>query len=135
VPTFASPEPVLALTTALQAAVADADAAFQIRQQVLWSRVALGTPLLEGFDRLANLGLVEVRVTMALVAVRPRWWRRLWNRLSRAPDQIDYRLRTDADAVTPAAMELSVVICRDAGGRWTASPSPSRPGASGAPGT
>jgi hypothetical protein len=73
---------------------------------------------MEGYDRLANLGVAEVRVTVRLTAIRPPWYRRLWNRVTRAADKPAYRLHTRGDG--PPALTFRATVGRDAHGRWMA---------------
>ena len=107
----ASPRPIADIVASLGQEVAEADAALQIGQQRGWNELAGGRPLLAGYDRLANLGVAEVRVTLALVAVRPGWLRRL----AGAGPEIRYR---PARAGEAASLELCAVIRRDGRGRW-----------------
>jgi hypothetical protein len=116
-PVFTGPRPVFAVLGWLSQEIADADAAFQITQQRDWNRIA-GRPLVEGFDRLANLGVTEVRVTVRLTAIRPPWYRRLWNRLWRLQDELAYRFHVKGDG--SPALVFRATVARDTAGRWTA---------------
>lgn len=112
---------LLALLTAIEAEVVEADARFQLLQANAWSAAGRGRPLLEGYDRLANLGLVQLSVTMALVTVRVPWWRRLCHWLFRLAPEPGFRLATDPNE--PSALRVTVTFARDEQGRWRRTPS------------
>jgi hypothetical protein len=113
--TFTSPQPISAVLAAVQTEVAQADAAFQIAQQRDWNNLVAGRSLLEGYDRLANLGLAEVRVTLALKSVRPGWITRRWHRMTGKTDEPSYRLAVGDETPT---LQLTAVVRRTADGRF-----------------
>jgi hypothetical protein len=109
---FGSVRPLQDIVASLGQQVAEADAAMQIEQQRAWNQLVDGRALLAGYDRLANLGVEEVRVTLGLVAVRPGWFRRLFGARR---DDVRYR---PARAAEKATLDLVALIRRDAQGRW-----------------
>jgi hypothetical protein len=111
--TFASPQPISAVLAAVETEVVQADAAFQIAQQRDWNRMIAGRSLLQGYDRLANLGLEEVRVTLALKSVRRNWFIRLWHHLTGKTDPPQYRLARGRE--TPTLRVTAIVRRNDQG--------------------
>ena len=112
---FASVQPLHDIVTSLSEQVLQADAALQIGQQRGWNELVEGRLLLAGYDRLTNLGLEEVRVTLSLVAVRAGWFRRQWDRArGREATPVLYRL---ALAGENASMAVNAVIRREAQGK------------------
>lgn len=113
---FASPRVVGDIVKAIAADVADADAKFQLAQVSGWNRMLPGAALLEGYDRLSNLGVSEVRVTLGLAASGAGWLCRTWRRLrgQPAPEPL-YRPALDGDTVS---MTITATVSRDPQGRW-----------------
>jgi hypothetical protein len=110
------PQWIADFATSVAGHVADADAAFQLDQQRGWNAMLQGTPLLEGYDRLGNLGFSEVRVTVDLAAAGPGFWRSAWRRITfRRPAAPSLRVAVGGE---PVAMRVTAVVSRDAQGRW-----------------
>ena len=110
------PQWIADFATSVAGHVADADAAFQLEQQRGWNAMLAGTALLEGYDRLANLGVSEVCVTLDLAAAGPGFWRGIWRFVTfRPPAAPTLRVAVDGDKV---AMRVSATVSRDAQGRW-----------------
>jgi hypothetical protein len=116
VPIFVGPRPVFDALAWIGNEVADADAAFQIAQQRGWNAIT-GHPLVEGYDRLANLGVAEVRVTVRLVAIPPAWYRRFINRVRGLEDEVRYRLHVPGDG--PPSITFRATVARNEKGAWS----------------
>jgi len=112
---------VVALLQSLPEHVATADATFQLRQQLAWNALAASQPLLEGYDRLANLGLESVELTLALIAVQPSWWRRVLGAIFPRLLPASERFRLVHADDERATLRFTLRIRRDASGRFTAS--------------
>lgn len=121
-PTFQSAQPLADILAALVEQVAQTDAAFQVGQRLGWNRLGADHPLLEGYDRLANLALTELQITIGLVQEGRCWLRRLWHWLCRRAPEPRYRLQTEHDAC--ASFRISVRIARNTSGRWQLSQEP-----------
>ncbi len=113
--TFTGRQPVQTVLSWLAQQIADADAAFQISQQRDWNAMA-AHPILEGHDRLVNLGLKELAVSVALAVIKPPWYRRLWNWMRQRTEEPRYRLQAVGDG--KPALSFRAVIARDEQGRW-----------------
>jgi len=120
-----APQTLPALLMAIEAEVLAADARFQLQQANAWCTVQHGRPLLEGYDRLANLGLVQLTMSMALVAVRGRWWQRLYHWFIGLEPEPRFRLATEQNE--PSALRITVAYARDAQGRWARLPANAGP--------
>jgi hypothetical protein len=115
---FDSPADVEALLRSLPDHVTRADAAFQARQQLAFRDLA-GQPLLAGYDRLPNLGIESVEVSVAVVAEPPSWFRRLLGALfpRLCPARERFRLVEPGDR--GFAVRVTGVIRRDVPGAFT----------------
>jgi hypothetical protein len=110
------PQWIADFATSVAGHVADADAAFQIDQQRAWNAMLPGAALLEGYDRLASLGLSEVRMTLDLAAATPGFWRRVWRTVTfRPPAPPSLRVAVEGEKV---AMRVTATVSRDPQGRW-----------------
>ena len=124
-----APQTLPELLTAIEAEVLAADTRFQLLQANAWSTAQHGRPLLEGYDRLTNLGLFQLTMSLALVAVRGRWWQRLYHWFTGSEPEPRFRLATEKNE--SSALRITVAYARDAQGRWarrpaTAGPSPTQ---------
>jgi len=110
------------LVRALAGEVAEADATFQLRQRLAWRDATGGaSAVLEGLDRLGNLGLQEVRFSLQLEPAPRPWYVRLWDFLARRPvtrrDTFRFARPGGRNAGAPA-FQISVTVGRSSGGAW-----------------
>ena len=118
------------LSRTLMAAVIQADAAMQVAQDMAWKEASGGVVIVEGMDRLENLGLAEVRFTMALEPAQAFLPARLWAALAeplgrgwfgRVKQSLKegrgrYRLVSGGDGAK--AVLLVITVGREEDGRW-----------------
>ncbi len=115
--------PLARLLAILEAQVSQADAAFQIGQQMGWNEMIEGRPIMEGYDRLLNLGLTDIRLDLNLVAIPPgalfRFW--LWLRSlgKRAPMIPEPHYRLAYLGEDRISMNAVFHISRNRDGVWT----------------
>jgi hypothetical protein len=111
-----SPLTVSAFLAAVEAEVIEADARFQVLQASAWHDASRDRPLLAGYDRLTNLGLTQLTVSVALEPVRVGLLRRFFNWLLGTTPEARFRLWSGDD--TKAPLRLAVAFGRDEQGRW-----------------
>jgi len=103
--------------------VVHADAWAQIRQRLAWSDLSPREPLLEGVDRLENLGLVEVQLGFSLEPAGSGWAARLsrWVRSLFGAVETVGTFRLVAPGSQRAHLDVSVKIGRQRDGTWAVS--------------
>lgn len=110
--------------------VIEADALMQVRQRAAWREALGGSEMLEGLDRLENLGLAQVRFAFRLEPVDVSWSARVWavlteplgpgffarvaRRLARSPRH--FRLASSSSSA--GGLDVSLTVAREEDGLW-----------------
>ncbi len=124
------------LREALLADAIAADAQFQLQQALAWQRFGASItnpgeaplPLSAGLDRLGQLGVTELAVTVPLERIRPAWWRRAlrWfaSALGSTPPALPEARFRVARRRKRAVIEYAVRVSRGEDGRFTCASDP-----------
>ena len=121
------------LSKALLKEVIEADAYMQVKQRAAWREALRESTVLEGLDRLENLGLSEVCFTFLLEPHHRPWLRRIWFVLATLPLGAGWLSQAFAILLQPAQQfrfarpqtrpnatmsQVSIVVSRSEDGRW-----------------
>ncbi len=106
--------------------VTHADASMQLRQRLAWNRLVAGHPLLEGIDRLENLGVTEVQIGMCLEPTGIGWLARVWRHVRMLFGAVDVpKFRLVAPRKRRTQVSVTIRVTRQRDGSWGASAEPS----------